>query len=35
MGEDEIKSGKIKVKNLAAHEEKEYSSIHDFIKSPN
>ncbi len=33
MGEDEIKSGKIKVKNLAAHEEKEFTNIHDFIKS--
>jgi histidyl-tRNA synthetase len=32
MGEDEIKAGKIKVKNLSAHEEKEYSSVQEFVK---
>ncbi len=31
MGEDEIKAGKIKVKNLAAHEEKVFASVQEFI----
>jgi histidyl-tRNA synthetase len=31
MGEDEIRAKKIKVKNLAAHEEKEFSSVQEFL----
>jgi histidyl-tRNA synthetase len=32
LGEDEIKAGKIKVKDLSAHEEKTFDSLEDFLK---